>query len=187
MSVVKTALAVAALTLAAGTLVPQQPAAAPAAAAAPDTSRMTAQQLGLSVYPAQGQSPQQFATDQAQCYDWSAEQVGYRITPGSVNANAQAAGQAAAAQAEQATQGAAVVGAAGGAAKGAMVAAVFGGDAGTGAAIGATAGAVAGRRARRRATENAGQQAASQTASQQVGAFKQAMHTCLQGRHYTVN
>jgi len=163
----------------------------PVAVQPPDTSRMTARQLGLVVYPAQNQPAAQQATDEAQCYDWAAEQTGYRIMPNAagVEAQAQAAGDAAAAQTAQATQGAAVGGAARGALAGAAIGAIAG-DAGTGAAIGAATGAAGGRRARRQASQQAGQQAANQVvaqANEQVAAFKRAMGACMTGRHYTVS
>jgi hypothetical protein len=176
------------LTMAAQPTLAQQVAPNPAPPPPPDTTRMTARELGLSVYPSQNQTPQQLATDEAACYDWAAQQVGYRVKPGNANAQAQAAGQAAAQQTAQATQGAAVAGAARGAVAGVAIGAIAG-DAGTGAAIGAAAGAMAGRRARQQASQQAGQQAAAATTQQandQVAAFKRAMSTCLTGRGYTV-
>ena len=58
--------------------------------------------LGLMVYPAHGQPPEQQAKDEAACWDWAEAQTGMRIVIGSVDTEAAAeqAGDAAA----QATQ-----------------------------------------------------------------------------------
>ena len=186
-------IAAAALLAAASAAAQQAPAAAPAPAPPPiDTGRLTAQQLGLSVFPAADQTPDQQRTDERACYDWATQNVGYRITAntaGQIQQAAQAAGNEAAVGTAEATRGAGVAGAARGAMAGAAVGAIAGGDAGEGAAIGAISGVMQGRRARRQASQAAGQQAA--TAVQQEGAqaianFKRAMGACLEGKNYTV-
>jgi hypothetical protein len=142
-------------------------------------------QLGMIVYPAQGQPPEQQALDEAACWDWAEAQTGIRLVQGSVDTNA--AAQQAGQQAADATRGAAVGGAARGALVGTAVGAIAG-DTGKGAAIGAVAGAVGGRRARRRAVASAEQQGAEQAAAANQAAvdqFKQAGSICLQGRGYT--
>lgn len=142
-------------------------------------------QLGVIVYPAQGQTPEQQAKDEAACWDWAEAQTGIRLTVGPVDTKS--AGRAAGDQAAQATQGAAVAGAARGAIAGVAIGAIAG-DAGKGAAIGAAAGAMGGARARGRAIESAEKQGAAQAAAENqkaVDEFKRAGGVCLQGRGYT--
>lgn len=142
-------------------------------------------QLGMVVYPAQNQTPEQQAADEAACWDWAEAQTGIHLVNGTVDTNA--AAQQAGDQAADATQGAAVAGAARGALVGTAIGAIAG-DTGKGAAIGAVAGAVGGRRARRGAVQSAEQQGAAQAqaANQEaVAQFTKAGSMCLQGRGYT--
>lgn len=142
-------------------------------------------QLGLVIYPAQGQTPEQQAKDEAACWEWAETQTGIKLIAGSPDT--QAAGQKAADQAASATQGAAVAGAARGALAGVAIGAIAG-DAGKGAAIGAAAGGMAGMRSRRRAVEGAGQQGAAKAAADNqatIDTFKKTGAVCLQGRGYT--
>jgi hypothetical protein len=142
-------------------------------------------QLGMIVYPAQGQTPAQQAADEAACWDWAEAQTGIHLVHGTVDTDA--AARQAGEQAADATRGAAVGGAARGALVGTAVGAIAG-DAGKGAAIGAVAGAVGGRRARRSAVSSAEQQGAQQAAAANQAAvdqFKKAGSMCLQGRGYT--
>lgn len=147
----------------------------------------TPKQLGMVVYPAQKQSPEQQAADEAACMQWAQTQTGINLSgPG---ADPTAAGAAAKQQAAEATQGAAVVGAAKGAAAGVAIGAIAG-DAGTGAAIGAVGGAIAGRRAKKQAEAQAQQAGAQQAQAQNkamVDQVKKAVGACLQGRGYTVS
>ncbi len=114
------------------------PAAAPAPAAAAPTAAAPAAAtqtglgaaLGLYVFPAKGQTPEQQSQDEQACYAWSKEQSG--IDPATVKANPDSAMKAASAKVDTAAQGAAVRGAARGAAGGAIVGGIAG-DAGTGA------------------------------------------------------
>jgi hypothetical protein len=142
-------------------------------------------QLGMIVYPAQGQSAQQQARDEAACWDWAEANTGMKIVPGSVDteAAAKAAGDATA----EATQGAAVSGAARGALAGVAIGAIAG-DAGKGAAIGAAAGGMSGMRRRRGAVAQAEEQGAAQAQAandEAVDQFKKAGALCLQARGYT--
>ena len=164
---------------------------APAAGAqhpTPATGYMTANQLGLYVFPAQSQTSEQQTLDQQACYTWAVEQSKYNpITDGSPNKDSAAV--AAANQAAAATQGAAVAGAAKGAVVGVAIGAIAG-DAGEGAAIGAVAGGVAGRRAKKQAEANAAKQGAAQATADSAAVmnnFKKAMTACLTGKGYTVN
>ena len=155
-----------------------RPAAAPA-------SPVTLKQLGLLIYPAKGQTPDQQAKDEAACYHWAETETGIKLT--GQGPDVAAAGEAAREKTDSATRGAAVAGAARGAAGGAIIGAIAG-DAGEGAAIGAVAGAVGGRRARKKAAAQAEQQGQQQAKAQQqamVDQFKKAAAVCLEGRGYT--
>jgi hypothetical protein len=142
----------------------------------------TLAQIGMLIYPAGGQSPEQQQADEAACTQWAEAQTGLKLQAGTVNTDA------AQQQASEATQGAAVRGAARGALAGAAIGAIAG-DAGTGAAIGAVGGAMGGRRARKHAEAEAAQQGAAQAEAQNqqaVETFKNAAGVCLEGRGYTV-
>jgi hypothetical protein len=157
-----------------------------AAASGEQAPAPTLAQIGMLIYPAQDQSPEQQQSDEAACTQWAEAQTGLTLQAGTVNTDS--AAQAARDQASEATQGAAVRGAARGAAGGAAIGAIAG-DAGTGAAIGAAAGAMAGRRARKQAEAQAEQQGAAQAEAQNeqaVETFKNAVTVCLEGRGYTV-
>ena len=142
--------------------------------------------IGLVIYPAQGNTPEQQQADEAACTDWAEAQTGLSIQAGSVDT--QAAGEAAQQQTADATTGAAVGGAARGALAGVAIGAIAG-DAGTGAAIGATAGAIGGRRAKKSAEAQAGYAGAEQAEeanAEAIDSFKKAASVCLEGRGYTV-
>jgi hypothetical protein len=147
----------------------------------------TLAQIGMYVYPAKGQTPDQQKADEDACTQWAEAQTGLTLEAGKVDT--QAAAQAAQQQTAEATQGAAVAGAAKGAVVGVAIGAIAG-NAGEGAAIGAVAGGLAGRRAKKRAEAGAAQQGAEQAqaqANQNLATFKQAAGACLSGRGYTVN
>ena len=142
------------------------------------------QKMGLIVYPAGGQTPEQQALDEQACYAWAQQQVG----PVASQPNLDSASQVGKAKADSATKGAAIKGAAGGAAGGALVGTIAG-DAGRGAGIGAVTGAMRARRAKREAEQQAEQQARAQVqaqGTQQSSNMKRAMVACLEGRGYTV-
>ena len=163
-----------------------QVATTPSAAAPTQGPAPTLTQIGMVIYPAKGQTPEQQTADEGACTQWAEAQTGLKLQAGKVNTDS--AAQAAAAQTAQATQGAAVGGAARGAVGGAAIGAIAG-DAGTGAAIGAAAGAMGGRRARKQAEAQAGQAGAQQAEAQNQAAidtFKKAASVCLEGRGYTV-
>ena len=146
----------------------------------------TLAQIGMFIYPAQDQSPEQQKADEAACTEWAETQTGLTLQAGSVNLDS--AAQAARAQAGQATQGAAVAGAARGAIAGVAIGAIAG-DAGKGAAIGAVAGAMGGHSARRAAKNQAAQQGAAQAQAQNqqaIDTFKKAAGACLEARGYSV-
>ena len=152
----------------------------------PTSSSVTLAGIGMFIYPAEGQSPEQQQADEAACMQWAESQTGLVLQPGSVDT--QAAADASRQQAADATQGAAVGGAARGALAGVAIGAIAG-DAGTGAAIGATAGAIGGRRAKKNVEAEAAYAGAAQAEAQSTEAvetFKKAAGVCLQGRGYTV-
>ena len=142
--------------------------------------------IGLVIYPAQGNTPEQQQADEAACTDWAEAQTGLSIQAGSVDT--QAAAAAAEDQAADATTGAAVGGAARGAVAGVAIGAIAG-DAGTGAAIGAVAGGIRGRRAKKSVEASASYAGAAGAEEQNAAAidqFKKAASVCLEGRGYTV-
>jgi hypothetical protein len=161
------------------------PAAAPAAAPAGLSSS-----LGVIVFPAKNQTPQQQTSDEGACFTWAKSTTG--IDP-------MAPVQPAAVQPTQdpatAGQGSRTRGAVRGAAAGAAIGAIAG-DAGKGAAIGATTGVVAGGARKRDAQAQAEQQnqqaqanAAQQTqaaAAQQKATFNKGFSACMEGKGYTV-
>lgn len=141
--------------------------------------------LGLSVYPAKGQTKEQQAQDERACYAWAHSQTG--IDPMAVAANPDSAAKAGKTAAESTTAGAGARGAARGAAGGAAVGAIAG-DAGKGAVIGGVAGAAAGRKGKKQAEQQAEQQAGQQAqtqVSEMTGTFTKAMSACLEGKGYT--
>lgn len=176
--------------LAAGIVALAATAAAQVTPAAPPQqagAKPTLKSIGMIIYPAKGQTPEQQAADEAACVTWAENQTGLVLSGGKVNVDS--AAKAAQQKTAEATTGAAVVGSAKGAAAGAAIGAIAG-DAGTGAAIGAVAGAVGGRRAKKQAEAQAAQKGAQQAQAQSQAAtdqFKKAAAACLQGRGYTVS
>jgi len=146
------------------------------------------QKLGVFVYPAKGQKPEQQQKDEMECYDWAKSQTG-------IDPTGPATAVAATPKAENQAKGARVSGAARGAAGGAAVGAIADDDAGKGAAVGATVGTMAGgvqkRRGRRAAKEQTKQaeaqakQTAAATDAQKLDTFKKAYSACVTGKGYT--
>lgn len=133
------------------------------------------------VYPSQGQTTEQQASDQSECRSWAVQQTGFDPVyppPPPVSGTSQQGGEV-------------VRGAARGAVLGVTIGAIAG-DAGEGAAAGAAGGALIGgfrRRDQRREDEQMQVQAQAQY-QQQIAAntqtFNRAQAACLQGRGYTV-
>ncbi len=181
------------LVIAAAILLFGTPAFAQAPAPAPATSKPISTSLGMVVFPAKGQAPQQQAQDEGECYAWSKGQTG--VDP---MAPPPAAAQTAQPAAQQAlgTDGSRLRGAARGAAAGAIIGEVADDDAGKGAAIGATAGVVAGGRQSRKAQQQTAQQATQQqqhaaqqqqtAQQQQMDLFRKGFAACLEPKGYTV-
>jgi hypothetical protein len=174
------------------------PATAFADAAKPDTSHAAApapkpmtmkevkQKLGMIVYPAKGQTPEQQEADEYECLKWGADQIG--LKPGEPAPDAKAAGAAAAAKVDSATTGVAVKTAAKGAAAGAIIGSISG-NAGAGAGYGAAAGAIGGRRAKKQAVANADAEAQKKVEAEQkakMESLKKAMSACLEPKGYTI-
>lgn len=110
------------------------------------------------VYPAQGQSSAQQATDEQECSNWATSQTGYRPSGSSSSGGI--------------VSDTALRGAARGAGIGA-IGGLIGGNAGTGAAIGATVGGISGGI---RNQEEKGHRKE----------FERAFAACMQGRGYSV-
>jgi hypothetical protein len=154
-----------------GTAARGQNAPAPAHASTP------AGNVGLFVYPKNGQGPGKQLDDEGACYDSAKTQSGVdptNLPPPTVEAEKK--------------KGGGVKGAAGGAAGGAAIGAIAG-NAGQGAAIGAVVGTVSGRRQQRKTNKQAEKEATAAGAGQQAAAldgFKRAMSACLDARGYSV-
>jgi len=162
-----------------------------AAQSPPPQGKSLAASAGIFVYPAKGQTANQQAQDEAQCYTWARDQSGYDpMSPPPPPPQ-----QAAAPAQQPAADGARAKGALRGAAAGAIIGEVADNDAGKGAAIGATVGVMAGGRKSRMAQSQKQQQAQAQAAAgaeqskaaQQALAdsFKRGMSACLEARGYT--
>lgn len=150
------------------------------------TMKEIKQKLGIVVFPAKGQTPEQQEADEWTCLEWSLNQAGFG--PNAGQQDVKAAGEAAKNQAKDATKGAAVAGAA----KGAAVGAIFGvivGETGKGAGVGAVAGALKGRQAKKQAETQAQKQAEAKVAADnkaKLDMIKKGMAACLESKGYTV-
>jgi hypothetical protein len=135
--------------------------------------------LGLYVFPAKEQKPDQQATDEQACYSWAVEQSGIDpLTMQATKADTVAKGP----------DGSAVKGAAKGAVAGAAIGAIAG-DASKGAAIGAAAGGMGGVKKKKQKdakAEQTAQQTAAATDAAKIDSFKKAYSACLEGKGYTV-
>lgn len=123
-----------------------------------------AQQQGLMIYPAKGQSPDQQSQDQYQCNQWAVQQSGYDPSQPPAKSGSGTGKEL-------------LRGGARGAAAGAAIGAIAG-DAGKGAAIGATAGGLG--RAMRKRDESRNAPPPGQEN------YQKAMAACLEGRGYSV-
>jgi hypothetical protein len=128
------------------------------------------------IYPSEGQTMQQQASDEAACRGWAQQQSGFdpAMPPPSTGGGS--------------SGGEVVRGAAGGALLGAVGGAI-GGDTGKGVAIGAGVGATAGLMRKNR-NNRAQRQADEQSVAaynQRVGDYNRAFGACMQGRGYAVN
>jgi hypothetical protein len=138
-----------------------------------------ASSMGIFIYPAQGQSPEQQSQDDLECFNFAKSQTGYDpMNPPQITAAAPSQG----------SSGQRVRGAARGAAAGAIIGEVVDNDAGKGAAVGATLGVMRGGQQSRQQSAQQAQQA-DQAAQQQMAsmktAFQNAYGACIEGKGYS--
>jgi len=139
--------------------------------------------LGVYVFPAKDQKPEQQSLDEQACYSWAVQQSGVdplNMTPTQAQ------------PVDKSPDGSVVAGAAVGAMGGAIVGSMVhphhhtGGAAAAGAMVGAMAGAS--RKAKKDAQkQQQAQQAAVATDKAKIDNFKKAYTACLQGKGYSVN
>jgi hypothetical protein len=173
-----------------------------------------AAKLEVYAFPSQGQSTDQQAREEAECYAWAVRTTGYDAFSIQRQAEQHAAvarqraaatqrnAEAARAQASQVGAGAGAQGAVAGAATGALIGS-WGANAGEGAAIGAVVGLIAGRARADSAQSQAEaqvdaridaqmQQQAVQTERAQrafdakLDGFRKAFAVCMEAKDYTV-
>src|SRR5262245_9176476 len=162
---------------------------ASAPAPAPASDKTLASSVGLMVYPSKGQSGDQQAQDEAQCFTWARDQSGYDPMNPPPPPTAPLASRDHPDDVARGAVGGAAVGAAGGALIGAIA-----GNAGKGAGIGAATGLLAaGRPAHaedEREVEREKAQAQARVDEQQaarqelVRKFRRGMSVCLEARGY---
>lgn len=135
--------------------------------------------LGVYVFPAKEQKPDQQAKDEQACYSWAVQQSG--VDP--LNMQATKPDSVA-----KGPDGSAVKGAAKGAIAGVAIGAIAG-DAGKGAAIGAAAGGMKGasgsKKKQAKAEEDAKKKAAAADQAK-IDSFKKAYSACLEGKGYSI-
>jgi hypothetical protein len=164
-----------------------------ATAQTPPPAKPLSTSLGVVVFPAKGQTPQQQSQDEGECFTWSKTQTGF--DPMNPTANAPATPPPTAAAPPQ-QGGERVRGAARGAAAGAIIGEVADDDASRGAEVGAAVGVLKGGAERRQNQAQAQQQAAQQqqqsaanqqaAVDQQSALFKNGFQVCLESKGYTV-
>jgi hypothetical protein len=149
--------------------------------------------LQVYVFPSEGQTSDQQARDESECYQWAVGNTG--VDPFELDKQTEAQKQQAQQQqqqVEQQTQGAGAKGAVKGAAAGALIGEIANDDASEGAAYGAAAGAIMSRRRSRSAQQQAEQQSQQQQQQadanyqQQRGNFNNAFSACLEAKKYMV-
>jgi hypothetical protein len=139
--------------------------------------------LGVYVFPAKDQKPEQQGIDEQACYSWAVQQSG--VDPLNMTPTAPA-------PVDKGPDGSVLAGAAVGAVGGAIVGGIVhpgyhgGGAAATGAVVGAMGGAA--RKAKKDAQkEQQAVQSAAATDKAKLDSFKKAYTTCLAGKGYAVN
>ena len=134
--------------------------------------------VGLYVYPANNQAPEQQSKDDYECFSWAKGQTGHDpMNPQPI--------QVATQQTQSGPDGSILRGAA----AGAIIGEIADDDAGKGAAYGAGVGAIRGRKARKARKRKAKQDTQAQAASmeqQRDAEFKNAFSACLSARGYSV-
>ena len=140
--------------------------------------KLLSSSVGLYVYPANSQSPEQQSKDDYECYNWAQGQTGHNpVNPEAINVQAEPTNTG--------PDGSIVKGAA----VGALVGEVVDDDAGKGAARGAVVGAIRGRRNRKAQAKQSQANAEAQAAqmeAQRGAEFNNAFSACLSARGYSV-
>ena len=197
-TIVKAAIALSAVLIAASTTLAQEASQqAPAALAwAPS------QNIGMFAFPRNGQSADQQLKDESECYGMAKQRTGIDAQappPSGLSEEEKKLAQQKAAENAKQAQGGRVRGAARGAAGGAAIGAIAG-DAGKGAGAGAVAGTMRGGAQQRQANAQSKEQAAAQTAAAQkkteeemlrnhqagIDTFQRAFAACMDARNYSV-
>ena len=141
--------------------------------------------LGLVTYPSGGQTAEQQAKDEGECFAWSRQQTGVDPADPLAGVAAQPAQQGG-----PSSGAAAGAGAVGGAARGAIFAELADEDSGEWAAAGAVAGMARGARRAKQAEAQQQARAQAQTEAQKaerMELFTKAYKACMQGRNYGVS
>ena len=140
--------------------------------------KLLSSSVGLYVYPANGQSPEQQSKDDYECYNWAQGQTGHNpVYPDPIYVQTEPANTG--------PDGSIVKGAA----VGALIGEVVDDDAGKGAARGAAVGAIRGRRNRKAKAEQSQANAEAQAVqmeAQRGAEFNNAFAACLSARGYSV-
>ena len=197
-TIVKAAIALSAVLIAASiTLAQEASQQAPAALA-----WSPSQNIGMFAFPRNGQSADQQLKDESECYGMAKQRTGIDAQappPSGLSEEEKKLAQQKAAENAKQAQGGRVRGAARGAAGGAAIGAIAG-DAGKGAGAGAVAGTMRGGAQQRQANAQSKEQAAAQTAAAQkkteeemlrnhqagVDTFQRAFAACMDARNYSV-
>jgi hypothetical protein len=148
--------------------------------AVPSSADSLASSMGIYLYPADGQSADQQAQDDYECFSWAKEQSNYDpMNPTQVVAQEQDSGPS----------GARLQGAARGAVGGAVVGEIADDNSSDGAKAGAALGAMRGGRQQRKGRHEAEEQAEAAADQQELGMeneFKNAYGACIEARGYSV-
>jgi hypothetical protein len=140
--------------------------------------------LGLVTYPSGGQTADQQAKDEGECFSWARQSTGVDPADPLAGVGAQPAQQGG-----PSSGAAAGAGAVGGAARGAIIGNLADEDAGEWAAAGAVVGMARGARRAKQAEAQQQAQAQAQTEAQKaerLELFKKGYGACMQGRNYSV-
>ena len=180
--------------LLAGLLLAQQPANSTAPSQGSGQKSISSH-LGLHVFPAKDQRPEQQQADELACYGWAKQDTGFDPLAALETAQgAKSNASASSASLSSPPPGAGARSAARGAAAGAAFGSIAG-EPGQGAAIGAAAGGLRGRIAQKRAQAEAQQRAQLQSQQQtqakaraQTGLddFSRAYGVCMEAKGYAV-
>ena len=161
--------------------------------ASPTGQKTLAATMNVYVFPTGGQTSEQQAKNEGECYNWAVQNTG--TDPFQLAKQAELQKQQSAQAEQQAKEvgtGAGATGAVRGAARGALIGEIANDDPGKGAAYGAAAGLIRGRRRGRAAQQGAMEDAEKraleeqQQIGQQMENFKKAFSVCLEAKNYLV-